>query len=72
MVDNYAEKRNAVPMLTQSTNAFDLNGETALITGAGGRLGVEHAEALLAGGATVIVTDIEMDALAETVALLRK
>jgi NAD(P)-dependent dehydrogenase (short-subunit alcohol dehydrogenase family) len=37
---------------------FYLNGKTALITGAGGLLGVEHAEALLESGANVILTDI--------------
>lgn len=37
---------------------FDLSGKTALITGAAGLLGVEHAAALLESGATVVVTDI--------------
>ena len=37
---------------------FDLNGKTALITGAAGLLGMEHASALLESGATVILTDI--------------
>ena len=37
---------------------FDLTGKTALITGAAGLLGVEHAAALLESGATVVVTDI--------------
>ena len=43
---------------------FNLTGKTALITGAAGLLGVEHATALLASGATVILTDIGKDALA--------
>ena len=38
---------------------FNLEGETALITGAGGLLGVEHARALLESGATVVLTDID-------------
>lgn len=38
---------------------FDLEGETALITGASGLLGVEHAKALLETGATVVLTDID-------------
>ena len=37
---------------------FDLTGKTALITGAAGLLGVEHAAALLESGATVLLTDI--------------
>ena len=37
---------------------FDLTGKTALITGAAGLLGQEHANALLESGATVILTDI--------------
>lgn len=37
---------------------FDLTGKTALITGAGGLLGVEHAAALLESGARVVLTDI--------------
>lgn len=42
---------------------FDLSGKTALITGAAGLLGVEHAAALLANGATVVLTDISEAAL---------
>ena len=37
---------------------FDLNGKTALITGAGGLMGVEHAYALLERGCHVVLTDI--------------
>ncbi len=37
---------------------FNLNSQTALITGAGGLLGGEHAAALLESGASVILTDL--------------
>ena len=37
---------------------FDLSGKTALITGAAGLLGMEHAAALLESGAQVVLTDI--------------
>lgn len=37
---------------------FDLTGKTALITGAAGLMGLEHAAALLESGATVVLTDI--------------
>lgn len=42
---------------------FDMTGKTALITGAAGLLGAEHASALLECGATVILTDRSAEAL---------
>ncbi len=42
---------------------FDLTGKTALITGAAGLLGMEHAAALLESGATVVLTDVSGTAL---------
>lgn len=42
---------------------FDLTGEGALITGAAGLLGMEHAAALLESGATVVLTDMSAAAL---------
>jgi NAD(P)-dependent dehydrogenase (short-subunit alcohol dehydrogenase family) len=43
---------------------FNLSGKSALITGAAGLLGVEHAAALLECGATVILTDVAEASLA--------
>jgi NAD(P)-dependent dehydrogenase (short-subunit alcohol dehydrogenase family) len=42
---------------------FNLSGKTALITGAAGLLGMEHAAALLESGAQVVMTDIGESAL---------
>ena len=42
---------------------FDLTGKAALITGAAGLLGMEHAAALLENGATVVLTDMSAAAL---------
>jgi len=42
---------------------FDLTGKTALITGAAGLLGMEHAQALLESGATVVLTDMSASTL---------
>ena len=42
---------------------FDLVGKTALITGAAGLLGMQHAAALLENGATVVLTDMSVAAL---------
>jgi len=46
-------------------NKFNLTNKTALITGASGLLGVEHAKALLEIGATVVMTDINKKGLDE-------
>jgi NAD(P)-dependent dehydrogenase (short-subunit alcohol dehydrogenase family) len=43
---------------------FGLTGKTALITGAAGLLGVQHAAALLESGATVVLTDLGEASLA--------
>ncbi len=51
-------------VINMAFEKFNLTGKTALITGAAGLLGVEHASALLASGAKVILTDIGKDALA--------
>lgn len=41
-----------------ASTKYDLSGKTALITGAVGLLGMEHAAALLESGADVVLTDI--------------
>ena len=49
--------------MKQLPNKFDLTSKNALITGAAGLLGVEHAVALLDCGATVVLTDVAQSAL---------
>ena len=49
--------------LRMNSNYYDLTGKTALITGAAGLLGKEHAAALAALGAKVVLTDISEDSL---------
>ena len=49
--------------MTMVREPFALFGRTALITGAAGLLGVEHAAALLDSGATVVITDIDQSSL---------
>ena len=51
-------------MVSRGFAKFDLRGKTALITGAAGLLGVEHAAALLESGATAVPTDITDEGLA--------
>ncbi|MBO6538830.1 MAG: SDR family oxidoreductase [Rhizobiaceae bacterium] len=45
--------------MSTASQKFDLEGRTALITGASGLLGTQHAAALLESGATVVLTDID-------------
>ena len=42
-------------------NLFDLTGRVAIITGGAGLLGSEHAIALHAHGATIILADFNVD-----------
>ncbi len=51
---------------------FSLNKKNALITGAAGLLGLEHAAALLEVGATVILTDISVSRLRSAKEILAK
>lgn len=53
-------------------NKFDLCDRTALITGAAGLLGVEHAAALLECGASVVLTDVSESELSAAMVRLSK
>lgn len=55
-----------------STQRFDLSGKVALITGAAGLLGIEHAAALLECDATVVLTDISEPQLSKAKCELSK
>lgn len=43
-------------------SAYDLNGKVAIVTGGGGLLGEQHAEALVEVGASVVIADIREEA----------
>lgn len=51
---------------------FDLSGRTALVTGAGGLLGPQHAIALAELGAKVLLADIDLGKAEAAAALVRK
>lgn len=59
-------------MKIERLDSYELTGRTALITGAAGLLGPQHAAALLAAGARVVLTDINTKALDKTASDLRK
>jgi NAD(P)-dependent dehydrogenase (short-subunit alcohol dehydrogenase family) len=50
--------------LASAFEKFNLTGKTALITGAAGLMGIEHAAALLDSGSIVVITDIDVKSLA--------
>jgi NAD(P)-dependent dehydrogenase (short-subunit alcohol dehydrogenase family) len=58
------------PSSSVGLRAFDLAGKTALITGAAGLLGTEHAAALCEIGATAILTDVDEHRLADRARVL--
>lgn len=58
--------------VSKAFEKFDLTGKTALITGAAGLLGVEHAAALLESGAMVVLTDIGESSLVSARASLSR
>jgi NAD(P)-dependent dehydrogenase (short-subunit alcohol dehydrogenase family) len=54
------------------SNSFDLRGQFALVTGAAGLLGKEHAIALLENNANLVLLDINLDKLDNLVFQLQK
>lgn len=57
-------------MMVNSLKKFNLEGKTALITGAAGLLGIEHAAALLDVGAKIVLTDVNEERLCKAKTLL--
>lgn len=59
-------------MTDKKTSIFSLDGKTAVITGGGGLLGVQHAEALAEFGANVVLLDINREGASEAAEIIRK
>src|SRR5262245_16874262 len=49
-----------------TTELFRLDGQVAIITGAAGLLGVQHAIALSDFGASIVLTDLHIESCAQT------
>ena len=64
--------RESVLAMSTNLKKFDLSGRTALITGAVGLLGMQHAASLLEVGARVILTDISKKTLHSAQKMLEK
>ncbi len=58
--------------LTAPSARYDLSGRTALVTGAGGLLGRQHAAALVDAGARVVVTDLGLAQCETAIAAVRE
>lgn len=56
--------------MTLKLEKYNLSGKKALITGAAGLLGIQHAIALIEAGAKVIITDVNQSALEKSKELL--
>jgi NAD(P)-dependent dehydrogenase (short-subunit alcohol dehydrogenase family) len=57
--------------MTIRFDKFNLQGKTALITGAAGLLGIEHAASLLESGAQVVLTDLREEELNNALSKLK-
>lgn len=57
---------------TSINKMFDISGRVAVITGGGGLLGVQHAEAIIEGGGIPVLVDIDSSALERAVKHLKE
>lgn len=57
--------------MAESNSLFELSGRVAVVTGALGLLGREHCQALASAGASLVITDLNADALGSAVERLK-